>query len=647
MLGSGDRSEVYLGYSGGGTAVALKVFRADASPEGIERDIAILTSAAAPRLVRLLDVAQYDVAQYNVAQHDAAFYDAAASGGGSPYDRERHDPYPRGRNQPDSSRYRGGDDHGKEQDFAAHDDMRTCLVLERLGGGSLARYLIEHPRLTPGEVVTMLAPITMALDSLHSAGFAHGGLSQATVLLDATGRPVVTGLGSARWLNDAPRERMLLLQADYARLTIILQGAVDAIDESDPHSLSGTGFIRQFQAAVSPKSLRLDANGGAPLRSVLAALEHELFDWADAAALRGFEPSVTTEEETSASAGRGRSVDSVRLRRSLAALNSQGAHGQSAHGQGANGQKALDPMLDEPRSSGDVKDDDGDDDVSLEVRTYWRSRHRELAGRLAARVRTPFRRLHPRALVNGLLDTALDAHPVQTFGHLLRKRTHGRRRQILIAGLSGASVLVVALTLLPLSGRDGGSDPASGTMQAGTPVPATDGGSDAAATTDIAARARGSTSADSAVSATESANLAAAIAGDDPVAAVVALLASRASCLAAASLVCLVSVDQTGSAVLALDSYDARQRQQGGSQAALPDYAGFVATLAERTGNLAVVALDPAPTTTEPTNAGPTDAGPTETAPMSTVARDEKRQPASVLVVKGEDGWRLREIFDY
>ena len=74
--------------------------------------------------------------------------------------------------------------------------------------------------------------------------------------------------------------------------------------------------------------------------------------------------------------------------------------------------------------------------------------------------------------------------------------------------------------------------------------------------------------------------------------------------------------------MLASDSYAARERQQGGSGRTLIDYAGYVPSLAERSGDVAVVALTPTP-------------------------GREKSQPASVLVIKGEGGWRLREIFDY
>lgn len=77
---------------------------------------------------------------------------------------------------------------------------------------------------------------------------------------------------------------------------------------------------------------------------------------------------------------------------------------------------------------------------------------------------------------------------------------------------------------------------------------------------------------------------------------------------------------------MAADSYAVRQAQ------AVPESrqpgvsgrtTGLGATVQERTGNAALVVFG-----------DPTDAG-------------INAQPASALVIKGEAGWRLRELFDY
>ena len=122
---------------------------------------------------------------------------------------------------------------------------------------------------------------------------------------------------------------------------------------------------------------------------------------------------------------------------------------------------------------------------------------------------------------------------------------------------------------------------------------------------------------------------AAALLADDPAAATLALLELREGCLAQASVLCLDGVDQAGSVVMAADSYQAQQTEPSAERPAaegaprLGGTAGFTASVQERRGNAALIVLTPV--------AG----GPPNT------------QPASALVIKGEAGWRLRELFDY
>lgn len=607
LLGTGDRATVYLGHSASGSTVALKIFRADTAAASIELDIAVLTSPAAPGLVRLLDVAQLG-------------------------------------------------------------DGRICLVLERLAGGSLARYLVDTPRLSPGEVVTVLAPVTVALRAMHTAGFAHGGVSQATILLDANGRAVLTGFGAVSQLGDPPGERMRLLRADYERLGLVMETLWDALDEADSYRASWTALLRRFRTAVNPNENPIRAGragSGAPIASVLETLEHDVFGWADAAPLRGF-PLATGANALVHTAPTGvtgaRHINGVRLRHS--ALLSDPVdqmvndEEQEFAAHPADDRGGLDGDLDGDYDGGyDGGFDHGIDvDVDIDFDTDFDTdfengsdggRPHDRGGRLAGALRRlhgprgdTLRALRPKArldralgtsvnsVVGSVVDAVVDAHPLKAAGHVLRKRLHGHRRPLLIAALGGSTLLVLALTLLPVSGRAGEAGPpgqAGATGAAGSaeilatkaPAPA-DAAADAAGAADTPPdQSDGPSSFDRSADENQ-----AAIAGDDPVAAAVALLASRASCLAAASLVCLVDVDQSGSALLALDSYDARERQQGGSGHDLADYVTFLPSLAERTGDLAVIALTPPP-------------------------GEEKSQPASVLVVKGEGGWRLREIFDY
>ncbi|WP_166784134.1 protein kinase domain-containing protein [Cryobacterium suzukii] len=571
LLGAGDRAVVYLGHSGAGSVVALKVFHAATETTSVELDIAVMTSTAAPGLVRLLDVAQVS-------------------------------------------------------------DGRICLILERLAGGSLAKYLIEHPSLSPGEVVTLLAPITVALSAMHTAGFAHGGVTQSTILLDANGRAVLTGFGAVSNLTDAPRDAMRRLRADYERLAIVMMALFESVAKTDPHRESGAELMRRFQAAISPAlaPVRPDqAAAAAHPGSVLGRLEYDLFDWADAEPLHGFQPDdrrdvQTVTENTAAVKPEAARVNGVQLRRSALQTDPAGSRASDdnnfrdkVRADQING-KVANEVNPQPNFPDQIDDDlvDGFDERFDDTppRLHFATGGGVL-GSLFGRSTILVRALQPRArrgrVIESVVESLVDSHPLNYAGHALRKRLHGHQRPLLVAAIAGASILLLALTLFPVSGRAGETGPphTSGTDGAArvndtpesTDRPTTPAG--------VPANAAGSTNQ-------------AAIAGDDPVAAVLALLERRAACLATASLVCLVDVDQTGSAMLASDSYDARERQQGLSGRDIADYSGYLPSLAERSGDLAVVALTPAP-------------------------GQQKNQPASILVVKGEHGWRLREIFDY
>lgn len=62
----------------------------------------------------------------------------------------------------------------------------ALLVVEHAPGGSLEALLTRRGALSPGEVVTALAPVAQALVTAH-----HGALRASSVLLDAVGRPLL------------------------------------------------------------------------------------------------------------------------------------------------------------------------------------------------------------------------------------------------------------------------------------------------------------------------------------------------------------------------------------------------------------------------------------------------------------------------
>jgi len=116
-----------------------------------------------------------------------------------------------------------------------------------------------------------------------------------------------------------------------------------------------------------------------------------------------------------------------------------------------------------------------------------------------------------------------------------------------------------------------------------------------------------------------------AAAGDDPVAAALELLELRDACLTSLSVLCLDTVDQAGSAAWEADGYLIRQAQEGGGATVRPSppsdaWEGRAASLVERIGNSALVAVAPP-------------------------GQDAGEPPVSVLLIKGVDGWRIRDLF--
>jgi len=77
-------------------------------------------------------------------------------------------------------------------------DDAVVLVLDLADGGSLAGLLDARGRLTPGEVITAIAPVAAALAYLHDEGVVHGDVSAANVLFTAAGVPLLCDVGVSR-----------------------------------------------------------------------------------------------------------------------------------------------------------------------------------------------------------------------------------------------------------------------------------------------------------------------------------------------------------------------------------------------------------------------------------------------------------------
>lgn len=181
-----------------------------------------------------------------------------------------------------------------------------------------------------------------------------------------------------------------------------------------------------------------------------------------------------------------------------------------------------------------------------------------------------------------------------------------------------AAVLVIPTGSAPPTGdggiADGGAAEA-GAAEAGAAgaAPADDGAGDGAAAVDPTPAAGGpaETTPGAAADGTAEAH---ALVADDPVAALVVLLRERDRCIRDVSVLCLDGVLQAGSVAMQRDADLVRSVQGGGELTADAAIVAGAPVLLERLGDSALIDLGEVPQT----------------------------QPASVLVMRSEAGWRIR-----
>ena len=167
------------------------------------------------------------------------------------------------------------------------------------------------------------------------------------------------------------------------------------------------------------------------------------------------------------------------------------------------------------------------------------------------------------------------------------------RARFWVIGAGAMATLVVALVLVPQGSSDATSDatPAERATEVSTPTPTSSPADDE-------------------------------ITGDDPVAALRALLRVRDDCLSAASILCLDAVAQPGSSALAADQALVRGLQSDGAgtgeEESAPTFAGAAEfAVEEQLGGSALVTVT-----------GP------------------DMQPASILMIRSEAGWRIRDYIE-
>jgi len=500
-IGTGSRSTVYLGRAGdgrgGSLTVAVKVFRRDADPAALDRQVRAMLVLPPAMLAPLRDLA------------------TAADG-------------------------------------------RLCLVMDRLAGSPLDRVLAERGRIGAGEVVTIAATITAALQALHDAGFSHPMIGPDCVRFDGGGRPVLLGLGA---LEDLPAggAGVSRRRDDLVRLAGWTRSLLEHLDPHAPEAAAAGSVLAEYEAAATAR----------PLPADLLAVESALFAWATATAVRGAVPGEPDEGTPAGALIRSGASPSTLTRPARPA----GAAAESAVPAGRERLSGAGLWSPVARVLGQV--------VGQVAQLRETGRTSTLPG---------------LALLRSRLARAFDGN----------RRVGGRP---VVVGVCLAVLLSAGgVALLSVAGSPAASGESTGR-------PAAAAAADESSATQDGAPAG-------------SADVSAPLVGDDPAEAALALLQLREGCLAAASVLCLEGVDQAGSVAMAADSYTVRQAAGTANGATRPPEgrgareAGLTATIQERRGNAALIVLTPA-------GGGP------------------QTQPASTLVIKGEAGWRLRELFDY
>jgi hypothetical protein len=500
-LGAGERAQTYLGHAGtreppaGDRIAAIKVYRPATDDASIDREIEALARASSRHLLEL-------------------------------------------------------------KDLATGPDGRPCLILPRLGSGTLGRLLAVRGTVAPGEAVSILVPLVQAVQELHRVGVAHGAVTPGSVLFDDRGAPVLARFGAVALIGDFPMDgdvpSLTPAQldgdpraiADCAGLQILIETVLDRLE---PGSL-----------APSLDAIRQELYGPPPGAARLSDFINLLFELAPALPIRFDEQSLESVTPP----------PSIR----------PGPH---------------------PMSSIEVLAADG-------------LSSRDPAG-TAVR---PFGRVPSSARAVEVVDT----HPFA----LLRERTLALlapvRMPVWIAGGAGIGALVVALTVIPAAPSDTatGSPEAAPTTSSSalrqsaqsTPTPSGSAG----ATTPGAKTTGAKTTAKP-----EAAR--SAIEGDDPLAAARALLAARVKCFAAKSAACFDSVDQAGSAVIEADRDLVRRLKSGATLPTEATLDGFTPHLIQQLGDSAIIQLVAADGTAAST-----------------------KNPAPLLLVRSETGWRIRDL---
>jgi hypothetical protein len=121
------------------------------------------------------------------------------------------------------------------------DREEAVMVMDHAAGGNLATLLAARGRLPAPEVVTIVAPIAVALAAAHSRDLVHGDITPGNILFTADGRPLLADLGIARALGVAgAAEGQLEATVDFIDPAVAAGG--ELTPASDVFALGAVAF---------------------------------------------------------------------------------------------------------------------------------------------------------------------------------------------------------------------------------------------------------------------------------------------------------------------------------------------------------------------------------------------------------------------
>jgi len=488
-LGEGNRAEIHLGHAGsreppdGDRIAAVKVYRPATDDASIDREIEALARVSSRHLLEL-------------------------------------------------------------KDLATGPDGRPCLILPRLGSGTLARLLAVRGTVHAGEAVSILVPLLEAVRELHRVGVAHRAVAASSVLFDDHGAPVLARFGGVSLIGDFPATGQ-----DHSLTPARLDEHPDAV-------LDRVGMGRLVGAVLD----RLDASGSpAVATAIRGRIEAVPSTDADLASLVDLlfelEPAlpIRFDDDDLPEAGESLPVPSLISAERVTERRAE-------RGAGAR------PVL--PLQPGGVGG------LAVETLPEW-ARPSEIGGR--------------------------DEHPLASLRARALAILAPVRMPVWIAGGAGLGALVIALTVIPAAHSE--------------PAPSVTPGSSSSAPS------RGATARPAPTVSSPQAPADSAIEGEDPLAAARALLAARTRCFAGTTPKCFDGVDQAGSAVMEADREIFRRAKKGVPLPADATLEGFSPRLIQQLGDSAIIQLVDA------------DGGAVTT-----------KNPAPLLLVRSEAGWRIRDL---